>query len=454
MKDGTSTSTCISGSRAGSLKRSRGTSSCPAFSTAAADAQQAIRPPAYGKCVIARESSCSEDHWVQETCVLGPLREPVSIFAVFDGHGGDGASKHSVQRLIHHLQQHIAEQLDGLGAPGAATAPADAFIEQALHAAFHQTDRELTDTLAANCGTTATVAVVTRRKIFLAWAGDSRAVVLAGGRVVAHTEEHRAHREDEQERLAAAGGRVIFNSGLRVMGILATTRAIGDHDLRPYGVVATPDVLELPRAAEQEFLALGSDGLWDVLNNQEVYDYASRTLRKMQEKFPSGTTDKGLCCACQAAGCASQALARAAREQRNSRDDITVLLVNLKTPCTALAAAAASPAGPSECCPHSGDGMAAASGSAPASTATTPKSSDDPVWSSSSGEVTVVPAARQVGSAPPDMLDSLGGGGDGGRFAGTLSVGLALGGSGRACALLNSASLNSLGSTELPVAVG
>jgi hypothetical protein len=29
-------------------------------------------------------------------------------------------------------------------------------------------------------------------------AGDSRAVVLADGRVVAHTEEHRAHREDEQ----------------------------------------------------------------------------------------------------------------------------------------------------------------------------------------------------------------------------------------------------------------
>jgi hypothetical protein len=60
---------------------------------------------------------------------------------------------------------------------------------------------------------------------------------------------------------------------------------------------------------------------------QEVYDYASRTLRKMQEKFPSGTTDKGLCCACQAAGVASQALARSAREKRYSRDDITILLV-------------------------------------------------------------------------------------------------------------------------------
>jgi hypothetical protein len=161
---------CLFGSRAGSLKRSRESSSCPAFSTAAADAL--IRPPAYGKCVIARESSTSEDHWVQETCVLGPLREPVSIFAVFDGHGGDGASKHSVQRLIFHLQQHLAEKLQFDG-PGVAPTPAaDAYIEQALHAAFHETDKELADTLAANCGTTATVAVVSRRKIFLAWAGE------------------------------------------------------------------------------------------------------------------------------------------------------------------------------------------------------------------------------------------------------------------------------------------
>jgi serine/threonine protein phosphatase PrpC len=30
------------------------------------------------------------------------------------------------------------------------------------------------------------------------FAGDSRAVVMADGQVVAHTEEHRAEREDEQ----------------------------------------------------------------------------------------------------------------------------------------------------------------------------------------------------------------------------------------------------------------
>jgi serine/threonine protein phosphatase PrpC len=34
--------------------------------------------------------------------------------------------------------------------------------------------------------------------MLLLLAGDSRAVVMADGQVVAHTEEHRAEREDEQ----------------------------------------------------------------------------------------------------------------------------------------------------------------------------------------------------------------------------------------------------------------
>lgn len=61
---------------------------------------------------------------------------------------------------------------------------------------------------------------------------------------------------------------MFFNSGLRVMGILATTRAIGDHDLQPYGVVPTPEVLNIPRTEEQEFLVLASDGLWDVMTHE------------------------------------------------------------------------------------------------------------------------------------------------------------------------------------------
>eukprot|EP00878_Enallax_costatus_P028986 GHUV01031360.1.p1 GENE.GHUV01031360.1~~GHUV01031360.1.p1 ORF type:complete len:384 (+),score=103.74 GHUV01031360.1:191-1342(+) len=121
---------------------------------------------------------------------------------------------------------------------------------------------------------------------------------------------------------------------MRVMGILATTRAIGDHDLQPYGVVPTPEVLSIPRSEEQEFLVLASDGLWDVMSHEEVFDYAHKTLLKVQQKHAEQHVQHRVCSACQAAGVAARALALCARKQRHSRDDITVLLVNLKTPCT------------------------------------------------------------------------------------------------------------------------
>jgi protein phosphatase 2C len=52
------------------------------------------------------------------------------------------------------------------------------------------------------------------------------------------------------------------------MGMLQCTRSIGDRDLHHYGVIATPEVLSLPRSDEQTFLVLATDGLWDVLSNE------------------------------------------------------------------------------------------------------------------------------------------------------------------------------------------
>lgn len=53
--------------------------------------------------------------------------------------------------------------------------------------------------------------------------------------------DHVAH-APQQDRIIAAGGRIVHNGGTkRVMGMLAMTRAIGDHYLRPY-VIADPEV--------------------------------------------------------------------------------------------------------------------------------------------------------------------------------------------------------------------
>jgi hypothetical protein len=47
-----------------------------------------------------------------------------------------------------------------------------------------------------------------------------------------------------QARVAKAGGPVLYWNGHRVMGVLAMSRAIGDHCLRPY-VIPEPEVRQL-----------------------------------------------------------------------------------------------------------------------------------------------------------------------------------------------------------------
>jgi hypothetical protein len=47
-----------------------------------------------------------------------------------------------------------------------------------------------------------------------------------------------------QERVEKAGGQVLYWNGHRVMGVLAMSRAIGDHCLRPY-VIPEPEVRHL-----------------------------------------------------------------------------------------------------------------------------------------------------------------------------------------------------------------
>jgi Protein phosphatase 2C len=47
-----------------------------------------------------------------------------------------------------------------------------------------------------------------------------------------------------QARVEAAGGQILFWNGVRVMGVLAVSRAIGDHCLRPF-VIAQPEVRDL-----------------------------------------------------------------------------------------------------------------------------------------------------------------------------------------------------------------
>ena len=70
----------------------------------------------------------------------------------------------------------------------------------------------------------------------------------------------------------------------------------------------------LVRRPEDEILLLASDGLWDVLNNQEACTLAKRCLRRARQRGASRQS---------AARIAATVLTRAAVD-RGSRDNVTV----------------------------------------------------------------------------------------------------------------------------------
>ncbi|URE42707.1 phosphatase 2C [Musa troglodytarum] len=133
-------------------------------------------------------------------------------------------------------------------------------------------DRERCAIMTPRCdhvGSTAVVAVVGPDRIVVASCGDSRAVLSHDGAPVPLSTDHKPDRPDELWRIEAAGGRVIYWDGARVLGVLATSRAIGDNHLKPY-VISEPEVTVRKRKEGDECLLLASDGLWAVRRQADV----------------------------------------------------------------------------------------------------------------------------------------------------------------------------------------
>jgi protein phosphatase 2C len=85
----------------------------------------------------------------------------------------------------------------------------------------------------------------------------------------------------------------------------------------------------VPRTKEDECLILASDGLWDVITNEEACDVARRRIllwhKKLGNTLPAERRD-GVDPAAQAA---AEYLSRLAL-QKGSKDNITVIVIDLK----------------------------------------------------------------------------------------------------------------------------
>lgn len=89
-----------------------------------------------------------------------------------------------------------------------------------------------------------------------------------------------------------------FVMNKRVLGILAVSRSFGDHSYKRY-VTVRPFVQRVELSSDAEFVVLGCDGVFDVLQDEDVcrivrenrQEGASCAERIVQEAVDQGSTD-------------------------------------------------------------------------------------------------------------------------------------------------------------------
>eukprot|EP00968_Pinguiococcus_pyrenoidosus_P017731 scaffold1790_cov257-Pinguiococcus_pyrenoidosus.AAC.26 len=192
-------------------------------------------------------------------------RTPLLLFPGFR------ASEFARQRLHQILLEELEQAMCIEGGTSAECDPT--IMTKSLTNAFEACDEQFLSMAAMQAlgdGSTLLVAIIEGSRLYVANAGDCRAVLVKkGGKTVALSEDHKPNLPRESKRIQESGGRVYFDGSWRVEGILAVARAMGDMMLKPY-VVATPEVTEHTIAEDDLYLILASDGLWDTISNQDA----------------------------------------------------------------------------------------------------------------------------------------------------------------------------------------
>ncbi|RWS12704.1 mucin-17-like isoform X1 [Dinothrombium tinctorium] len=230
-----------------------------------------------------------------------------SYYAVFDGHAGIHAASYSASHL--HLNL-ISSQ-----------AFKDGDIRAAIREAFSKTDLYYLERSAREgikSGSTAVCCLFEGRdKLYLAWLGDSQAVLVKNGKPYDIMKPHKPERADERHRIEEMGGIVSCIDTWRVNGTLAVSRAIGDPEHKPY-VSSEPDIEEVTLDGSEDFIIMACDGLWDQITPEEATTIVYQHLAENNESNLNEVAEN-----------IAQILTENAKKE-GSTDNITVIVLFLK----------------------------------------------------------------------------------------------------------------------------
>lgn len=251
------------------------------------------------------------------------LHRDHQFYGLFDGHTGNLASKFAASELytglLHHLPglKNIASGMDEIKMSvewkdEVRTNVTKAF--QQVHDRFLARIATMTSPIVEvgsapkmdQSGTTATALIVTEHVLIAAVLGDSRGILASSKSTndspkwgnfprvsaIPFSIDHVASNSAERALVIQRGGSVSMSGLPRVNGTLAITRSIGDANLAPV-LSREPNVVAFDKSEIRDmcgdlgqpqdgdgddeayipcFVILASDGLWDVMTNQEAVD--------------------------------------------------------------------------------------------------------------------------------------------------------------------------------------
>ncbi|MED6167163.1 hypothetical protein PIB30_000414 [Stylosanthes scabra] len=144
-------------------------------------------------------------------------------------------------------------------------------------------------------GTTALSIVRQGEQIVIANVGDSRAVLATtsddGSLVpIQLTVDFKPNLPQEAERILERQGRVFCledEPGVHRVWLpdeespgLAMSRALGDYCVKEYGLISVPEVTQWNITTRDQFVVLATDGVWDVISNEEAVEIVSSTAER------------------------------------------------------------------------------------------------------------------------------------------------------------------------------
>ncbi|GLT73765.1 hypothetical protein SLA2020_456020 [Shorea laevis] len=227
---------------------------------------------------------------------------------VFDGHGPSGhkVARHvrdnlplKISRIIKHSKcskyNSAGESYYGNGSGTKESEAGDyrqnpffTSWENNLTQAFEELDEEicLDNSLDSFCsGSTAVTVIKQGEHLIIANLGDSRAILCTRGDKsqlvpVQLTVDLKPSLPSEAGRILNTGGRIFaMDEEPSVFRVwmpeedcpgLAMARAFGDFCLKDFGLISNPEVYYRKITRKDEFVVLATDGIWDVLTNNEV----------------------------------------------------------------------------------------------------------------------------------------------------------------------------------------